>query len=212
MILYLQVTDIRLVHTQSGVFRRFAFIGFVNESQAKKATDYFHNTFIDSCKIEVEPAKPYGDKEIPRPWSRYSKGSSNFETKKDAKEEFITGTDEGKEKQEELEKEKKQRLNQDIHKSKLTSLLGEFYELESDPQFAEFLAAHKPKSTTHVWTNDEEVSVKREIRKQRVKPSITSVEAKRPGGKGILLTKTHLKFDEDVDKETEVEEGKYNSK
>ena len=31
--------------------------------------------------------------------------------------------------------------------------------------------------------------------KQKVKPSIVSVEARRPGGKGVLLTRTHLKFE-----------------
>ena len=34
-------------------------------------------------------------------------------------------------------------------------MLSDYYQLESDPEFAEFMAAHKNNSSHHVWTNDE---------------------------------------------------------
>ena len=72
------ITDVRLVHTRAGIFRRFGFVGYATEKQAEEAVSYFHNTFIGSSRVEVQIAKPYGDKEIPRPWSKYSTGSSAY--------------------------------------------------------------------------------------------------------------------------------------
>ena len=204
-----QITDVRLVHTRDGVFRRFAFVGYATEHQATEAIAYYNNTFIGSSRIEVEAAKPYGDKDIPRPWSKYSKGSSAYREKdKQKNPEVVEGGEKEKKKEDVLdEKECQQRLNQDRHKSKLMSMLSEYYQLESDPQFAEFMAAHKSKSSRQVWTNDESTGPRKEKRTS-VKPFIVSVQARRPGGEGILLTRTHLKFDNDDDgsKEEEKEE------
>ena len=180
------------------MFRRFAFIGYHDESQANNAAEYFNKTFIDACKIEVELAKPYGDKEILNSRSRYSKGSIN---KKKHSETENSNTTQDKH----LQKEYTQRLNQTVHKSKLASYLGELYELETNPEFAEFLSLHKSKSTSKAWTNDDDVTnmtvitkekmLKKSEVKQKVTPNIVSVESRRPGGKGILLTRTHFKFE-----------------
>ena len=200
------ITDVRLVHTRAGIFRRFGFIGYATEKQAKEAVAYFHNTFIGSSRVEVQIAKPYGDKEIPRPWSKYSTGSSAYREKQ-AKINPVK--EEGTEESQFADKERQQRLNQDQHKSKLMSMLSDYYELESDPEFAEFMEAHKNKSMRHGWTNDD-THGEEKSKGTRVKPSIVSVQARRPGGEGILLTRTHLKFgSEEVkdDAENEVEEG-----
>lgn len=216
-----QVTDARLVYTRAGVFRRFGFVGYSTEKQAEEAASYFNHTFLGSSRIQVEIAKPYGDKDIPRPWSKYSKGSSAFRNRESArqqnkpfKEEDQSSSERKKqeEKDEEQIQERQQRLNQDRHKSKLMAMLSEYYELESDPHFAEFLAAHKTEGATPVWANDEcrEPRSERTRKertgravggKRRVRPSIVSVQAKRPGGEGILLTRTHLKFEEEEEEE-----------
>ncbi len=190
------MTDVKLVHTPSGLFRRFAFIGYHDEAQADKAVKYFDKTFIESCRIDVDLAKPYGDKEIPRTWSQHSKTLPSS-TK--------THDEEKSDKQDEnLEKEYAQRLNQTVHKSKLASYLGELYELDTDPEFAEFLSLHKSKTSSKAWANDDGLMTEKmeemsHATKQKVKPSIVSVESRRPGGKGILLTRTHLKFDKEED-------------
>ena len=129
------------MYTPSGVFRRFAFIGFYDDNHATKAAEYFNRTFIDTCKIEVQLAKPYGDKEIPRPWSRYSKMPSS-------KEHEVKAAEDTDKDDEDLQREYAQRLNQDTHKSKLAAYLGELYELEADPEFAEFLSLHQSKTST----------------------------------------------------------------
>jgi multiple RNA-binding domain-containing protein 1 len=89
-----------------GRSRLFGFIGFRTEKEAKAAMNFFNNTFIDTSKISVEMARPVrryffflpfllfsrrppsrvgtcqvGDNALPRPWSKYSKGSSLHEQK-----------------------------------------------------------------------------------------------------------------------------------
>ena len=54
----LEITDMKLVTTKDGIFRRFAYIGFKTDQQGLDAIQYFNNSFIDTCKCEIEVAKP----------------------------------------------------------------------------------------------------------------------------------------------------------
>ena len=200
------ITDVRLVHTRAGIFRRFGFVGYATEKQAEEAVSYFHNTFIGSSRVEVQIAKPYGDKEIPRPWSKYSTGSSAYQEKQAKRNQVKEKRTE--EEGQSVDQERQQRLNQDQHKSKLMSMLSDYYQLESDPEFAEFMATHKNKSSRHGWTNDESMGTRGEEKRKgtHVKPSIVSVQARRPGGEGVLLTRTHIKFGEEEKELNENEE------
>lgn len=54
------VTDVQLKYTKDGKFRRFAFIGYKTEEQAKLAQSYFNQTFVDTCKISVEGCASLG--------------------------------------------------------------------------------------------------------------------------------------------------------
>ena len=213
------VTDVKLATTRSGKFRRFAFVGYSNEEDAEKSLAHFNKTFIGSSRIEVELARPVGDETIPRPWSKYSKGSSAFLAwEKNRRKHHDVKQTPREVRESKKDKEKQQRLNQDIHKSKLAQLLGEFYELESDPHFVEFLEAHKSRSKVQTWSNDAVTAGRQQLvlsskngkqkgeKKAQVKHSLTSVESKRPGGKGILLTRTHLKFADDADEQPSHEE------
>jgi multiple RNA-binding domain-containing protein 1 len=42
-----------LKYTKDGKFRQFGFVGFKTEEEAKKAIEYFNETFIDASKIQV---------------------------------------------------------------------------------------------------------------------------------------------------------------
>jgi len=53
-----EVTDVKILRKKNGTSRQFAFVGFKTAKQAKAAKEYFHGTFIDTCKIQVEYAKP----------------------------------------------------------------------------------------------------------------------------------------------------------
>jgi len=46
-----------------------------------KAKDHFNNTYIDTCKIEVDIAKTADDPDLPRAWSQYAKNSSAYMNK-----------------------------------------------------------------------------------------------------------------------------------
>ena len=72
--------------------RKFAFVGFKNEAEAKSAKDYFNNSYIDTGKIDflhktyfilaqikVEFAKTQEDPNLPRGWSKYKKGTMAYD-------------------------------------------------------------------------------------------------------------------------------------
>lgn len=51
-----EITDVKLVNTKEGVFRRFAYIGFKTNAMALAAIKYFNHTYYDTCRLEVEEA------------------------------------------------------------------------------------------------------------------------------------------------------------
>lgn len=188
------VTDVKLQKCRNGRSRHFGFIGYHSEQEAEAAVKHFNKTFLNSVRIEVEIAKPYGDSSIPRPWSRYAKGSSAYaklhKDKSQRNESDSTRVPATKHLED-------QQLHHEVHKSKLTKMLAEYYDLEKDQTFKEFVTLHNKKDKRKTWNDDltepvDEVTDS----KPKVIPHIESVEAKRPGGKGILLTRTHLKFEE----------------
>ncbi|KAJ3345109.1 hypothetical protein HDU91_007465, partial [Kappamyces sp. JEL0680] len=70
------ITDLKLVKTRQGTSRRFCYVGFKNDAMGARAIAHFHNSFFDTCRLEVVAAKSIGDDSIDRPWSKYSQGSS----------------------------------------------------------------------------------------------------------------------------------------
>lgn len=48
-----EITDIRMVKTPGGLFRRFAFVGYKTEKHAETAVKFFDKSFIDTSKLEV---------------------------------------------------------------------------------------------------------------------------------------------------------------
>lgn len=80
-----EVTDCKIMTTKaneddllggSGKSRGFCFIGFKRPAEAEHCVKKMRNTYLDTQKIAVEVARPVGDKEGVRPWSKYSYGSS----------------------------------------------------------------------------------------------------------------------------------------
>lgn len=61
---------------EGGKSRGFCFIGFKEAAEAQKCVKQMRNTYFDTHKIMVEIARPIGSKDITRPWSKYSFGSS----------------------------------------------------------------------------------------------------------------------------------------
>ena len=184
------VTDVKLQKCRNGRPRHFGFVGYRSEQEAEAAVKYFNKTFLNSVRIEVEIAKRYGDPSIPRPWSRYAKGSSAYE------KESQRNDDDGKSAGVSINL-KDQQLKCEAQKSKLTKMLADYYDLEKDPTFKEFVSLHDTKDKRKTWNNElTEPADEALDAKPKVTSHIESVEAKRPGGSGILLTRTHLKFEE----------------
>lgn len=142
-----QITDLKLKYTKNGVFRRFAFVGFKTHTEAERALKHFHNTFIDTSKLQVDICKDLGDETAPRPWSKYSEKSSAFQKKVQKKADERKRTLQGKMDEGKVAKKKKI----------ASALLGD---LENDSSFQEFLDVHKSGIKKNIWSNDEQLEVK----------------------------------------------------
>lgn len=51
------VTDVKVAQRPDGTSRRFAFIGFKTEAEAKKAQEWFDRTYLDTSRISVQIAE-----------------------------------------------------------------------------------------------------------------------------------------------------------
>ena len=152
------VTDVKLQKCRNGRPRHFGFVGYRSEQEAEAAVKHFNNTFLNSVRIEVEIAKRYGDPSIPRPWSRYAKGSSAYA--KDPSQRDVDDYSSGVSINKNL---KDQQLKCEAQKSKLTKMLADYYDLEKDPTFKEFVSLHNNKDKRKTWNNepaDEALDVK----------------------------------------------------
>ncbi|XP_053135634.1 probable RNA-binding protein 19 isoform X2 [Hemicordylus capensis] len=66
------LTDCSLKFTKDGKFRKFGFIGFKSEEEAKAALAHFNKSFIDTARVVVEFCKSFGDPLKARAWSKHS--------------------------------------------------------------------------------------------------------------------------------------------
>ena len=176
-----EVTDVKLMKTKGGTFRHFGFVGFVEESQASSAVEQFSKTYMDASKIEVELAKPYGHEELARPWSKYSKGSSAYNKREKAK---------AKDQKEEKEKEKEGKGEHQTkqNQTQLAQMLEEYEQLESDPNFQEFLDVHQHKSKVKSWSDNVTGTVAKEKgrdKKRKKRPNDVESESEAGDGDGV---------------------------
>lgn len=142
-----QITDVKLCFTKRGVFRKFAFIGYTNEGDAAKALNFFNKSFIDTSKIQVDVCKDLGDQSVPRPWSKYAKGSSAFSRKSNEIEDRKSRIKNLQEKESSKKKKTKKKVN---------APETELQDVKDDPEFQEFLALHSNKLVKQTWTNENE--------------------------------------------------------
>ncbi|XP_076107171.1 putative RNA-binding protein 19 isoform X1 [Mytilus galloprovincialis] len=140
-----EITDCTLKFTKDGRFRKFAFIGYSKDEEAKNALNSLNKTFIDTARIQVEYAKDFGDQNKPRSWSQYSKDSSAFQAK--------TAAVKTEEKPDKASKSEKKKTAKD---KALEDMMGE---LKDDPKFEEFLDAHMKGGKKQIWNNDEIVTM-----------------------------------------------------
>ena len=146
---YGDLTDVRICKKRSGESRRFGFVGFKNEEDAAKALNYFNKSYINTSKVEVGFAKNIGDPTVPRPWSKYSSKSSEFERnlkEKAERKERIKNLQEANspEKTKSSKKEDKKKRGGNKASKPDSDGVG----------FDEFVEAHQKPSVKKTWTNE----------------------------------------------------------
>eukprot|EP00039_Didymoeca_costata_P013685 m.212073 g.212073 ORF g.212073 m.212073 type:complete len:869 (+) comp15847_c0_seq1:210-2816(+) len=106
--------------TQVKIFpkRRFAYIGYFDEKGAQKALRYLDKSYIDTSRIEVAVALAHGDKALPRPWSKYSTGSSANEAKQNEANKEISDSSAFNDRKQKLQKHALDQVNKTIEKEK----------------------------------------------------------------------------------------------
>ena len=106
------------------------------------AVEYFNNTFIDTSRIQVEVAKSFADSDLPRAWSKYSKGSL-------ANERFVSS----QRKHDDVQLQNIQAKQGVKHSQFMTDLDA----AENDPKIKEFLETMRSRGVTkgRTWTNDD---------------------------------------------------------
>ncbi|KAI8513353.1 putative RNA-binding protein 19, partial [Branchiostoma belcheri] len=132
------VTDCKLKYSKNGQFRHFGFVGFRTQQEAEKAVQQFHNTFLNTVRIQVEFCKDLCGKDTPTPWKQ--------------KREKVKELSQTKQKETgKAEKTGKTPAKKEKSQSSTSSLL--LGELQDDPEFQEFLQAHQTKATRPTWTD-----------------------------------------------------------
>ncbi|KAH9252538.1 hypothetical protein BASA81_009497 [Batrachochytrium salamandrivorans] len=151
-----QITDVKLATTKDGVFRGFGFIGFKTPEQATSAIAYFHRTYIDTSRIEVEVAKAIGDASLDRGWSKHTPGTSansRMVNKNNERElRRSGGAISGATDIDASEPSQSVPLN-----NKQRKFLADLQESPDDPKLKEFLEVMRPRAAAknRTWTNDD---------------------------------------------------------
>lgn len=125
------ITDIKLLKDRQGNSRRFAFIGFKNESDAFDAVDYFNGSYINTARIEVSMAKSFADPRVPK--SMKEKKREAYKRMREREEQLLA---EEKEKNKKVKMDKKHNIDAEINKNK---------------QLQEFIETMKPSSQVTSW-------------------------------------------------------------
>jgi multiple RNA-binding domain-containing protein 1 len=77
----LHITDIKILRRTDGTSRKLAFLGFSTPEQASHVVQHFDKSYCLTCRLSVEVAISKQAPEMPRPWSKHSKGSTEYEKK-----------------------------------------------------------------------------------------------------------------------------------
>ena len=127
-------------------------MGFETAEQAKNAKDYFHSTYIDTAKIQVEDCRAVGDADKPRAWSQHSADSSRFQARQKPTATLKTSAAATK-KELEKSRESEDKFTQLLRNPLLTDEdKAALEKARNDPEFVEFYQIKTNKST---WNNDD---------------------------------------------------------
>ncbi|RLN80671.1 hypothetical protein BBJ28_00015749 [Nothophytophthora sp. Chile5] len=135
-----EVTDACVIRTKDGAkSRRFGFVGFKSAKQAEQARGFFHQSFFDTCKINVRLALARESEEIARPWSKYSVGSGRYQEQHPADSGVVATSS-------------SEKTSPDNKAA--TAKKGGSKE-EASGEFKEFMETMQARSKTKFWANDD---------------------------------------------------------
>ncbi|KAF9189270.1 hypothetical protein BGZ51_009717 [Haplosporangium sp. Z 767] len=193
-----EVTDAKLMKSSFGNSRRFGFIGYKTEKDAKAALAHFNNTFIDTSKIIVEKAKEIGDDSLPRAWSQHTIGTSAHARK--------MGVERQRKEAAETALKAKNEREADIELRKKKEHLAKLYQAENDPKLKEYLEVMQPRTVSKTWANDDAVELNtekvghgRENNRTKARAQVMAIKNRKPGGEGMMVTQTKITFEDSDD-------------
>eukprot|EP00177_Eucheuma_denticulatum_P008066 GFKZ01014694.1.p1 GENE.GFKZ01014694.1~~GFKZ01014694.1.p1 ORF type:complete len:951 (+),score=200.65 GFKZ01014694.1:63-2915(+) len=171
-----EVTDAKVIKTREGKSRQFGFVGFRTPQEASAARHRLDKCYVDTSKVSVQLAHAIGEESIPRPWSKYSKGSSHYENKNREREDqerraFLKREHERNRQR----RAQKERETADGPSERERSLMGDF---------EESLAKRGSKP---VWADG----------RVEGKEQKTLVKSRKKGGENTLLERKHVTFNLD---------------
>lgn len=129
------ITDVKILKNRAGESRRFAFVGFRSEEDAFDAVNYFDQSFIHTCKIEVTMAKSFADPRVPQPMRE--KRREALKRLREREDQLL----------EEKTAKKLQKQKRDSSKPGIDA------EIKSNKQLQEFIDTMKPSSQVASWDN-----------------------------------------------------------
>ncbi|TDH69190.1 hypothetical protein CCR75_002286 [Bremia lactucae] len=132
-----EVTDACVIRTKDdSKSRRFGFVGFKSAAQARSALAYFHQSFFDTCKINVHVAMAR-DSDTKRLWSNKSFGCGGFPEQISEPGVIATPTNDKKTLPETKSSMKPSTID------------------ETSEAFQEFMETMQARSKTKFWANDD---------------------------------------------------------
>lgn len=141
-----EVTDAKVMRSPSGQSRMFGYVGFRTAKDAENAVLKFNKTFVGASRIIVDYAKEVGDSSIPRPWSKYSKGSSRFAEKEQEKKQY-------------LHSKEARMKNSETRKRRRTGSMSKMDGNEEDPRYLVFKDVMRSRSEKNIWADTEVVKI-----------------------------------------------------
>ncbi|KAI1298109.1 hypothetical protein EDD11_006881 [Mortierella claussenii] len=193
-----EVTDAKLMKSSFGNSRRFGFIGYKTDKEAKAALAHFNNTFIDTSKIIVEKAKEIGDDSLPRAWSQHTMGTSAHARK--------MGVEKQRKEAAEAALRQKNTRDADMELKKKQDHLAKLYQAENDPKLKEYLEVMQPRAVTKTWANDDAVDLNTEKvghdrvnNRAKARAQVVALKNRKPGGEGLMVTQTKITFEDSDD-------------
>lgn len=166
-----EVTDAKIIKTRDGRSRQFGFVGFRSKQEAHDAKMRLDGSYVDTKKIFVGVASAVGAESIPRPWSKYSAGSSRH----------------GKSEQENEEGQRKEFLKKErLRVLKIQEMKRANATQAGNEELNEFQEIVAPRSKNPVWADGSIGAVEKKVK----------VASRKHGGEGVFLERKHVTFED----------------